>query len=239
MSGHSKWAQVKRQKSVSDAARSATFTKIANLITVAARSGGADSEMNFKLRLAIEKAKGVNMPKENIERAIKRGTGELEGIQITERVYEAFGPGGIALVIEATTDNPNRTTAELKHTLSKSGGSLAGPNSTIWKFDRKGVIRLKNITLSDDMELSLIEAGAEDLKKEDEILMVFTKPEEFQATKINIEKLGFQIEEAQMELIPKETVTISDTHIQEQVERLFNTLDEMDDVTEIYTNAIW
>ncbi len=239
MSGHSKWAQTKRQKAVSDNKRSAVFTKVSNLITLAARSGGADSETNFRLRLAVEKARSVNMPKENIERAIKRGTGELEGVQIIERIYEGFGPGGIAMVIETTTDNSNRTTAEIKRALSKSGGSLSGPNSTLWKFDRKGIVRIKNISLSDELELSLIEAGADDLKQENEFLLIFTKPDELQNTKINIEKLGILIEESQMELVPKETTLIKDVHLQEQLEHLFDTLDEMSDVNEIYTNATW
>lgn len=236
MSGHSKWATTKSRKEARDAKRSAAFTKVGNLISVAARKGG-DPEINFQLRLAIDKAKTVNMPKDNIERAIKRGTGELAGDAIVERLYEAFGPSGVAVVIETVSDNPNRITAELKHTFIKFGGSLAAPNSSLWKFTRKGVIRLASQdTLPEDIELKLIEAGVEDIVEE-ETLTLYTLPASFQRVKEETEKLGLLIENADIEFVANEPIKISDETMKEKLEKLFDALEDMDDVSMFYSNA--
>jgi YebC/PmpR family DNA-binding regulatory protein len=235
MSGHSKWATTKHKKAAKDAKRSAAFTKVGNLISVAARKGG-DPETNFSLRLAIDKAKAVNMPKDNIERAIKRGTGELGGETIVERTYEVFGPSGIAMVVEAVTDNLNRTTADIRHALSKHGGSLGAPNSSLWQFSRKGVIRLaEGAEISEDAELELIEAGADDIAQE-ENLVVYTQPDSFQKAKEEAEKLGLAIENADVELVANEPVKVEEP-VKEKLEKLFEALDDLDDVSTFYTNA--
>ena len=235
MSGHSKWATTKHKKEAKDAKRSAAFTKAGNLISVAARKGG-DPETNFQLRLAIDKAKAVNMPKDNIERAIKRGTGELAGDTIVERTYEVFGPSGVAIVVEATTDNLNRTTADLKHVLTKHGGSLGAPNSSLWQFSRKGVIRLAGDTpISEDAQLELIEAGADDIAQE-EGPVIYTQPENFQKVKEETEKQNLPIDNADVELVPNEPVKVSEG-VKEKLEKLFEALDDLDDVSTFYSNA--
>lgn len=236
MSGHSKWATTKHKKAAKDAKRSAVFTKFGNLISIAARGGG-DPESNFSLRLAIEKAKGANMPKDNIERAIKRGTGELGGDAIVERTYEVFGPSGIAIVVEAATDNQNRTTADIRHALSKHGGSLGAPNSSLWQFDRKGVIRLaEGAEISEDAELELIEAGADDIAQEDGATVIYTQPEAFQKAKEETEKLGLAIDNADVELVAKEPIKVEES-VKEKLEKLFEALDDLDDVSTFYSNA--
>ncbi len=242
MSGHSKWATTKRRKFAVDAKRSAAFTKLANNITIAARSG-SDPIMNFKLRMAIDKARSFNVPRENIDRAIKKGAGELEGAQIKEEIYEGFGPSGIALIIEAITDNTNRTVSAIKHTLQDHGGSLGGPNSVMWQFERKGVVRLTindKLQTTDDkekLELKLIDLGVDDLIIDDEGITVYTKIENLQKIKETLEKDNLTVESAQLEFVPKETVKITDSEIVKKVEALFEALDDLDDVSEHYTNA--
>ena len=239
MSGHSKWTQIKNKKAITDAKKSTIFTKVAHVIALAAREGGGDPERNFKLRLAIDQAKTVNMPKENIERAIKRGTGELQGEVIMEKMYEVFVSGGIALVIEATTDNPNRTAADIKHIITKHGGNLGSPNSTLWQFERKGVVRCKNISLSESMELSLIDAGTEDIQVEEECLILLTLPEDLENVKKMTQQYGIEIFDAGLELIPKEKIMVKDKKVQENLQKLFEALDEIGEVRDFYTNATW
>ena len=232
MSGHSKWATTKRKKESVDAKRSANFTKLANIISVAAR-GGADPDTNFKLRMAIDKAKAFSLPKENIERAIKKGTGELSGSQIEEIAYEGFGPEGVALVIEVVTDNKNRASSEIKHLMTKYGGSLGGPGATMWMFKQKGVITLDQKSLPDEELLQLIDAGAEDVKT-DEGATVYTAVENFEAVKKKIESLGLPILESGLEYVAKDLIKPAKD---EALLKLFESLDECDDVSNFYSNA--
>lgn len=232
MSGHSKWATTKRKKESVDAKRSANFTKLANIITVAARTGG-DPETNFKLRIAIDKAKEFSLPKENIERAIKRGTGELAGSQIEEITYECFAPDGVALVIEAVTDNKNRAASEIKHILNKYGGNLGGPGSTTWMFARKGVITLDKQNLTNNEELELIDAGADDITT-DEDVTIYTAPTQFENLKKKIEAIKLPILEANLEYVAKDLVKPKN---EETLIKLFDELEACDDVSNFYSNA--
>lgn len=232
MSGHSKWATTKRQKAVVDAKRSSNFTKLANLISVAARSGG-DVNMNFKLRVAVDKARSVSMPKENIERAIKRGTGELEGQKFEQMIYEGFGPEKVAIIMEIITDNKNRTASDVKHLLAKAGGDLSGPNSVMWMFDQKGVISINEL-LNDDQQLELIDVGAEDFDIDSDHSTILCPPEKFEAVKNKLDNSGFVIKEANIEFLPKETVTIQDG---QRWENFLEALENNNDISNYYTNA--
>jgi YebC/PmpR family DNA-binding regulatory protein len=239
MSGHSKWSTIRRKKGVADAKRGQQFTKIAKIITVAAKQGGGDSETNFKLRLAIDKAKSVNMPQENIERAIKRGTGELAGAKIENLTYEAYGPGGIALMIEVVTDNKNRTLGELKQILSKFDGRLGGEGSVRWMFARIGAVRisLSKKKEKEIVELTAIDAGASDIKEENGSLVVYTEPEKISAVKKSIEPLKPKIESIEIELVTKNPVKIEDKFLLRKIDQLMEELDSQDDVNEIYSNV--
>ncbi len=235
MAGHSKWAQIKRQKAVADAKRGNLFTKLANAITVAAKQGGGDPDLNFKLRLAIERAKQANMPKDNIQRAIKRGTGEIDGGDLEEIIYEGFGPDNIGVMLEVVTNNKNRIVSELKHIFSKFGGNLASNGSVAWMFDKKGVIEVElKDPLSEETELDLIEAGAEDWEIDDGTMIVYTKPTELQSVSQNLNKLGLNIKSAELAYLPKETKTPTD---KEKWQKFINALEENDDISNIYTNA--
>ncbi len=246
MSGHSKWASIKRQKGVADQKRGVIFTKMAKNITVAARDGGGDPETNFKLKMAIDQAKGVNMPKDNIERAIKRGTGELKGSVIEEAVYEAFGPDNTFFVIETLTDNKNRTVSDVRHIFSKAGGSLGGQNSVMWQFERKGVIRIGNWELGirnlgldvDEFELGLIELGAEDIEKDGDDLVIYTKVEDMQKVREGLEQKQITQDYSELEYIPKESKKIENEKTKEKLQKLFDALDDNDDVNNFYTNCI-
>ncbi|MBU4421831.1 YebC/PmpR family DNA-binding transcriptional regulator [Candidatus Parcubacteria bacterium] len=237
MSGHSKWATTKRKKGIIDSKRGKIFTKLARDITVAARSG-ADPNFNFQLRLAVDRAKTSNMPKDNIERAIARGAGEGEGGQLKELVYEAVTSGNIALIIVAFSDNPNRTASDIKHILSKNGASLS-PGAAMWQFEKLGVIRfqISNFKFQiEELELILIETGAEDIKKEDNEIIVYTKVENLQKVKEAIEKEGVKIEDAGIEYVAKEPVEINDA-ISEKLEKLVDAIEDNDDVADIFTNV--
>lgn len=241
MSGHSKWATIKNQKASTDSKRGAIFTKLARNITIATREKGGDPEMNANLRTAIDKAKQFNMPKDNIERAIKRGTGELEGANIEEITYEAYGPDGVALIIKCLTDNRNRTVSNVRHILSKHNGSLGETNSVLWMFDEKGVVRFyenqlveKNINL-DELELIIIDAGADDIKKEGGEFVIYTKSQDMQNVKNIAEDRGIVIDTAQLEWIAKNEINIKDES-SEKIERLLRALDDDEDVQEVYSN---
>jgi len=243
MSGHSKWATIRKQKESTDAKRGAVFTKLSRNITLAAREKGGDPNMNANLRVAIEKAKQFNMPKDNIERAIKKGTGELEGVNYEEIIYEAYGPSGIALIIKCITDNKNRTAANIRHILTKSGGSLGEPNTVMWMFENKGVIRFKEKELADknismdDFELSIIDAGAEDIQSEEGDIAIYTNIKDMQNVKESAEKMQINLESSEIEWIPKNEVDIKDEDDKEKIAKLFNALDDDEDVQDIYTNA--
>ncbi len=232
MSGHSKWATTKHRKEGVDAKKSANFTKLANIISVAARSG-SDPESNFKLRMAIDKAKEFRLPKENIERAVKKGSGELGGEQIEEIIYEAYGPAGLALVMEIVTDNKNRAASEVKHILNKYGGNLAGPGATRWMFEHKGVITLNKENLTDDEELALIDAGVLDIKTNGGVT-VYTSPDQFENIKKKIADLNIPILESGLEYVAKDLVKAQN---EETVLKFFDDLEACDDVSNFYSNA--
>jgi len=238
MSGHSKWAQIKRQKGVQDTKRGTLFTKLSNAVSLAAKAGGKDPEINFKLRLAIEKAREANMPMDNIERAIKRGVGELEGQQIEEINYEGYGPSGIAIIIETVTDNKNRTTSEIRNILSKYGGRLGEAKSVKWLFEQRGVIKilLNKKQDKENFELKIIDAGAEDVVEDEDELTVFTKPEDLQKVKENIEKQKIKVEYAEIEMVAKNKIEIADSETKGKLEKIFEELDNHDNVDNFFTN---
>ncbi|HIE30466.1 TPA: YebC/PmpR family DNA-binding transcriptional regulator [Candidatus Poribacteria bacterium] len=236
MSGHSKWATTKRRKSAVDAKRGKIFTKLTKEITVAARIGGGDADINPRLRNAIAEAKANNMPNENIERAIKRGTGELEGVQYEELSLEAYAPGGVALIMEILTDNRNRTLADVRHILSKSGGNLGERGCVSWMFEKKGLIVVdKDSSDEDEIFMLALEAGADDLKTENDTFDIYTTPETFGDVRNAIEEAGIDITLAEISMIPKITVRVEGKNAQ-QVLQLLETLDEHDDIQHVYSN---
>lgn len=235
MSGHSKWATTKRAKAVVDAKRAGVFTRAAHLITLAAREKGGNPDANFSLRLAIEKARAVNMPKENIERSIKRGTGELAGETLEEITYEGFGPGGVALIIQTLTNNRNRSVSEIKHALSKHSGNLGAANSVLWMFEKRGELGIETNALTDARELCLIEQGAEDIIKDEYGITVVTRPEKFQHVKEYFEREGITPVFAEVSLVPKEKV-FAPPDVQERINALSEVLEEMPDVVSVSTN---
>jgi YebC/PmpR family DNA-binding regulatory protein len=236
MSGHSKWATTKHKKEARDAKRAGAFTRLSRNISLAARQGG-DPDTNFTLRLAIEKAREGNMPKDNIEKAIKKGTGELDGATIEELLLEAYAVGGVALIIEVITDNKNRTIPELKAILSKAGGSMAGANSVKWMFERKGVIRLslENVADKDNLILSLLDAGASDAVEEDRGLTIYCAFEDFEKLRQWLEANSHNPSYAEMEWVAKDKVEV-DEQIREKVEALIETLEDNDDVNSVFSN---
>lgn len=236
MSGHSKWATTKRQKFATDAKRAAIFTRVANAITIAAREKGENLDMNFSLRLAIDHAKGVNMPKENIERAIKRGIGELAGEHIDELIYEGFGPGGAAILMEVATTNKNRSTSDIKHALTKYGGNLGSANSVQRIFERRGTIGISASVLTDNIELALIEEGVLDIQKEGDEITLLTAPEDLQKIKDVLEKKNIQLAFSEFDYLPNMTVSIEDAATKEKLEKLFSELDDIADITHVYSN---
>jgi YebC/PmpR family DNA-binding regulatory protein len=241
MSRHSKWAKIKHQKGAEDIKRGAIFTKLARSITAAAKEGGGDPTTNFKLRLAMDQARALNMPKENIERAIKRGTGELaDGTKIETVLYEGFLPGGIALIIEALTDNKNRTASIVKHLLNKYDGNLGLPNSVAWMFEKKGVARISNyknfIPNLDDFQLKMIDLGADDFQIEEDDLIIYTKPENLQKISEELEKEKITPEYTLIELVAKEKINITDPATKEKIENFLNELDENEEIDNYYTN---
>ena len=236
MAGHSKWSQIKRKKAVLDAKRGAKFTKLIREITVAARAGGGDPEGNARLRLAIETAKGQNMPQDNIERATKKGTGELEGVHYEEVTYEGYGPGGTAIMIEVATDNLNRTVAEIRHAFSKHGGNLGAPNSVAWMFDRRGQLFLDAATCDEDTALeAALEAGAEDMTTEGDQYVVTTDPSSLHSVRDSLVAAGLTPDEAELGMIPKNTVQVSGKDAQKLL-KLMSVLDDNDDVSKVFSN---
>jgi len=238
MSGHSKWSKVKYQKAVKDPKRAKAFSKLTALITVAARDGNK-IESNSKLRMAIDKAKEFGMPKENIERAIKRGSGEMDdGKKLDEVFYEAYGPGGSALLIQAITDNKNRTLAELRHLLQEHGAKMADTGSVRWMFKESGKITLPKRFWNDDFSLEVIENGAEEIKEEDEEIIIYTNPQNIILIKDLLEnKIEQNIVKTELDFISQQPIVITDESIRAKLENLFYALDENDDVGEIYCNA--
>ena len=236
MSGHSKWHTIKHKKGAADAKRGKIFTKIIKEITVAARMGGGDIEANPRLRTIVLKAKDANMPKDNIERAIKKGTGDLEGVSYTEGMYEGYGAGGVAILVETLTDNKNRTAADVRSIFSKAGGNLGESGCVSYMFNRKGVITLSTETCSEDEVFNAaLEAGAEDVVTDDDVIEVFTAPEEFEAVRDALEAGGFKREMAEISMIADQRITLDDEKTR-KVLRLIDNLEDNDDVQNVYSN---
>jgi YebC/PmpR family DNA-binding regulatory protein len=236
MAGHSKWKQIKHYKAAADAKRGAMFTKLIREITVAAKSGGGDPDGNPRLRTAIDNAKAASMPKENIERAVKKGTGELEGVEYVEVLYEAYGPGGVALMIQALTDNPTRTVAEVRAKLSRGGGNLGTSNSVAFMFDRKGVISIEAGSRDEDSAMeAALEAGAEDFAREDDDFTVTTAPADLHAVRAALEGKGLKAREATLSWIPKSTIRVEGAQAEALV-KLLEALEDLDDVQKVDAN---
>lgn len=238
MSGHSHAKTVMATKNANNAKKGKIYSKYGRLITIAVKDGGGsgDPAKNSKLRAAIDQAKNMDMPKENIERAIQRGTGELAGEALEAVSYEGFGPGGIALIIDGISDNTNRTLSEIRSILNQNNGKMAGEGAVRWMFERKGAINvLIGEKSKDELEMTAIEAGADDVKIEGDSLYIYTKPEDLEAVKKNLEEKGIKIESSALDYVAKEEVTLSEKE-KEQAERLFEALDENDAVNEIYSN---
>jgi len=237
VAGHNKWSKIKRKKAVNDAKRGAQFTKLIREITVAAREGGGDPEYNARLRLAVDTAKAASMPAENIERAIKKGTGELEGVSYEEVTYEGYGPGGVALFIECLTDNTNRSVADVRHALGKHDGSLGTEGSVAWQFDRKGQI-VVDATRHDEEAVfeAAIEAGATDVERDGDEFIVIAEPAEFTAVQEGLRAAGIEIASAELTRIARSEVPVSGKDA-EKLLRLLEMLDELDDVQKVHSNA--
>ncbi len=237
MSGHSKWATIKRKKAVLDSKRGKIFTKLIKEITIAAREGGGDPAGNPRLRLAIDNAKSQNMPQENIERAIKKATGELEGVTFHELTYEGYGPAGIAVLVEVATDNKNRTVAEVRHLFSKNGGNMGENGSVAWMFDRKGVITLPSEGKKEDDVMEIVlEAGADDLTTEEGYFEVQTSVESFETVRKALADKKFTIENASLQWIAKNLIEVKGEDA-EKVMKMIEALEDIDDVQNVYSNA--
>jgi len=237
MSGHSKWSQIKRQKGVADSRRGQLFTKLSREIEAAVRQGGDSPEMNFRLRLAIQKARDNNMPIDNIERAIKRCVGGTEGANVIEATYEGYGPGGVAILIETLSDNRNRTISEIRNVLSRGGGSLGESGCVTWVFEPKGVITVTaGDTEEEELTLYIIDAGAEDIKAIDGSLEVYTRPDDLEGLRKALEERDLAIVSAEVLMVPRNVVML-DEKAALQALRLLDRLEELDDVQRVFTNA--
>jgi YebC/PmpR family DNA-binding regulatory protein len=237
MSGHSKWANIKHKKGAADARRGKIFTKLIKEITVAARSGGGDINANPRLRAAVNAAKTENMPKDNIERAIKKGTGELEGVQYEEATYEGYGPGGAAILIDSLTDNKNRAVSEIRHALTKHGGSMGESGCVAWMFKKKGYMVVEKDGIDEDvlMEVAL-EAGAEDVRDDGDSFEVISEPDEFDQVREATEQKGIRSVVAEVTMVPQTTTPV-EGETAEKLIRLIDALEDCDDVQKVYTNA--
>lgn len=237
MAGHSKWAQIKRKKAVTDARRGQLWTKLLKEITVASRLGGGDPDGNSRLRVAVQEAKGSNVPSDNIERAIKRGTGDLEGVSYEEISYEGYGPGGAAILVEAVTDNRNRTVAEIRHCFSKHGGSLGENGCVSWMFDKRGYIGFERDSMSEEqfMELAL-ELDADDLASDEDGHEIFTSPESYLAVREAVAARGFDPAACEVSMIPQNYVDLPESQVQ-TVLKLIESLEDLDDIQNVWTNV--
>lgn len=245
MSGHSKWHNIQARKGKQDAKRGNVFSKYSKLITVAAKSGCSDPDTNFSLRLAIEKARSAGVPKDNIERAIKAGAGELKGDQIEEQMYECYGPGGVAILIKTVTDNRNRTVSEIKHLLSQNGGSMGGSGSVLWMFQQFGIVEIKNFKFKissggeknrDEFELDLIDSGAEEFVDSGDDLIIRTKVENLQKVLYKLKEVCISADESRLEWVAKDKVKI-EKEAEEKLDKLLEALADHDDVDDFFTNA--
>jgi YebC/PmpR family DNA-binding regulatory protein len=237
MSGHSKWSTIKRQKGANDAKRGALFTKVAREVAVAARQGGGDPEANYRLRLAIEKARSINMPAENIKRAIDKATGGGDAEQFEEIVYEGYGPGGVALLVEAATDNRNRTAAEVRSVFAKSGGQLAGTGAVAWQFEPRGLITVpRDGTEADEVALAAIDAGAVDVDTDADPIEIYTEPADLESVRQALEGSGVAVDGAESAMIAKQTVSLEGDKVR-QAMRLVELLEDLDDVQRVTANV--
>ncbi len=235
MSGHSKWANIKHRKGAQDAKRGKIFTKLIKEITIAARIGGSDLESNARLRLAVDKAKQSNMPKDNIERAIKKGTGDLDGVTYEEGIFEGYGSGGVAVIVEFMTDNRTRTVAEVRHAFNKYGGSLGVSGSVAFMFDRKGQIMFNADNDFDTIFEAALEAGAEDVKDEDGVIEVITDPAEFENVRNTLTQQGLEFESAEVTMIPQNMNPVEGKQA-ESLMKMIDVLEDNDDVQNVYAN---
>ena len=233
MSGHSKWSTIKRQKGVTDAKRGALFTKLGNAIAVAAKSG-SDPDTNFTLRLAIDKARAANMPSANIQRSIDRGSGKLGGAQIQEVMYEGYGPGGVAILVECATDNLNRTYPEVRLAFTKHGGNIAEKGAVAFQFERRGMIRVPGS--GDELLLQAIDAGAEDVQEAGDESIIYTDSKELAKVRGNLQDIGLEIIEAELTYVPKQTIEIKDQNTAGKIIRLMDALDDNEDVSATHVN---
>ncbi|MGH7482331.1 MAG: YebC/PmpR family DNA-binding transcriptional regulator [Longimicrobiales bacterium] len=237
MAGHSKWAQIKRKKAANDQKRGKMFTKLIREVTVAAREGGGDPEFNPRLRLAVDTAKAANMPADNIDRAIKRGTGELEGSRFEEVSYEGYGPGGVALYIETLTDNANRTVSDLRYILDRNGGNLGQDGCVAWQFERKGQIYIDASRFDEDtVLLAALEAGAEDVRREGADFLVTTALQDFHAVQDGLKAQDIRFDQAELAMVPTTVVPV-DREEAKRLLRLLDLLDDAEDVQTVHTNA--
>jgi len=236
MSGHSKWSQIKRQKGANDAKRGATFTKITREIAIAAREGGGDPDANYRLRLAIDKARSVNLPADNIKRAIERTAGGGAAEQYEEIVYEGYGPGGVALLVEAATDNRNRTVADVRSLFTKSGGQLAGAGAVAWQFEPRGVVVVPRDSIDpDEVALTAIDAGAEDVDTESDPIEIVTDPGHLEALRRSLEEAGVAVDSAEVAMAAKNPIEVDETVVRQNL-RLIEALEDLDDVQRVTAN---
>ena len=237
MSGHSKWANIKRRKGAVDAQKGRVFTRLIKEIIMAARLGGGDINGNARLRSAVAAAKTENMPKDNISRAIKKGTGEIAGEVYEEILYEGYGPGGVAVLVQCTTDNRNRTVADVRHFFAKNNGNLGESGCVAWMFEKKGQIQLAKKDLTEEALMDLaLEAGADDVAEEEESFQVLTAPDAFDAVRESLEKAGLTIVEASVAMIPKNTVEVTEESVARSLMKLMDSLEDHDDVQNVYAN---
>ena len=236
MSGHSKWATTKHRKGAKDSARAKVFAKLIRQVEVAAREGGGDANTNAALRTMFQKAREASVPIDTIERAIKRGTGELEGVRYEAISYEGYGPGGIAVIVETLSDNRNRTSAEIKHLFGKNGGAVAEPGAVSWQFDRKGILEVKGPVDEDQLLEWIMEAGAENYEPHGTNFLVTTEPHDVAIVRGALEKQGLTVLSADLTLVPQNTIPVTDETEAKKVLRLMDAIDDHDDVQNVYAN---
>lgn len=238
MSGHSKWSTIKHQKGVTDARRGQLFTKLAREITVAARQGGGDADSNFRLRLAVQKARENNMPQDNVDRAIKRGAGGGEGGgDLEEALYEGYGPGGVAIMLQALTDNRKRTVSDVRSSFTRAGGSLGEAGCVSWNFESRGVVTAEvDPDLGEEIALAAIDAGAEDFNLDGSFLEVYTSFENLEVLRSSMEEQGVKVTSAELSMVPRNTIAL-DARAADQTLRLLDILEELDDIQKVYSNA--
>ncbi len=236
MSGHSKWASIKHKKAATDAKRGKIFTKLIKEITIAARHGGGETEKNPRLRTAIDRAKQANMPADNIDRAVKKGTGELEGVTYEEFTMEGYGPGGVAIMVEVVTDNKNRTAADIRSIFSKKNGNIAGAGSVSWMFEKKGYIEVDKAGVTEDKVMSIaLDAGAQDMETEEAVYAITTEPKDFETVKKALVDNNIKPKSAEITMMPKSTVKLTGEDAK-QILALVETLEDSDDVQNVYAN---